>query len=72
MRVKYNKIKYVPFQNLPGAEDFEGTFSFLNENAHLTIVDAMQVLEEVNKVENPELYAAIDALKSMDFIGFDA
>lgn len=72
MKIKYSKIKYVPFKSLPGAEDFEGNFSFLNENAYLTIVDALQVLDEVNQSENPELYAAIDSLKSMDYIGFES
>lgn len=71
MKVKYNKIKYIPFKSLPGAKDFDGNFSFLNENAYLTIVLPLQVLDEINQLENPELYAAIDSLKVMTCIGFE-
>jgi hypothetical protein len=72
MKAKYRKIKYVPFNSLPGAIDCSIDFSFIiNEDAHLTIVDAMRVLEEVDQTEYPELYDAIDKLKAMDFIGFD-
>ena len=70
MKTKYSKIKYVPFNSLPGATDCSIDFSFINEDAHLTIVDAMRVLEEVDQKEYPELYDAIDKLKAMDFIGF--
>lgn len=71
MKAKYSTIKYIPFNSLPGASDCTTDFSFVHEDAHLTIVDAMRVLEEIDKNDYPELYDAIDKLKVMDFIGFD-
>ena len=70
MKAKYKNIKYVPFLSLPGAINCDVCFEFVNEDAHLTIVDPMQVLDYIEKEEHPELYNAIDQLKTTDFIGF--
>ena len=71
MKTKYSTIKYIPFNSLPGASYCSIDFSFVNQDAHITIVDPMRVLEEIDKNDYPELYDAIDKLKAMDFIGFD-